>query len=171
MILFKVLTKKLEKDGDSQFQNFRVNFHKFHAVFPTRLSQARPSQVLRKMFSENAHGCAQNPENGYGFDFFRPRPQRWRWISQVMKPGFNLWMLKPKSSQSTGCTHIHQTSQKCLNKVYQKADGNCFLWQKRGVDGIHAKLDHNNVRSVLRNTQKRYVGPFGKKGMECWHPV
>jgi hypothetical protein len=33
MSLFKV------KDGASQFQNFRVNFHKFHALFSTRLSQ------------------------------------------------------------------------------------------------------------------------------------
>jgi hypothetical protein len=27
-----VLTRKSVKDGASQFQNFRVNFHKFHAV-------------------------------------------------------------------------------------------------------------------------------------------
>jgi hypothetical protein len=39
MILLKVLTKKFVKDGASQFQNFRVNFHKFHALFSTRLSQ------------------------------------------------------------------------------------------------------------------------------------
>jgi hypothetical protein len=30
MILFKVLTKKFVKDGASQFQKFRINFHKFH---------------------------------------------------------------------------------------------------------------------------------------------
>jgi hypothetical protein len=68
-ILFKMLTKKFLKDGDSQFQNFRVNFHKFHALFCTRLSQTRLSQVLRKMDSENAHGCAQNAKNSFGFDF------------------------------------------------------------------------------------------------------
>jgi hypothetical protein len=28
------------------------------------------SQVLRKMVSKNAHGCAQNAEHGFGFDFF-----------------------------------------------------------------------------------------------------
>jgi hypothetical protein len=27
------------KDGASQFQNFRVNFHTFHAMFSTRLSE------------------------------------------------------------------------------------------------------------------------------------
>jgi hypothetical protein len=39
MILFKVLTKKFVKDGASQFQNIRVNFHTFHTLFSARLSQ------------------------------------------------------------------------------------------------------------------------------------
>jgi histone-lysine N-methyltransferase SETMAR len=53
-----------------------------------------------------------------------------------MKPGFHLWMLKPKSSQSSGCTHTHQTSWKCLNKCYVPRSqifyledgGDTFLW-------------------------------------------
>jgi hypothetical protein len=59
------------KYGTSQFQNFRVNFHKFRALICTRLSQL--PQVLRKMCSENAHGCAQNAENGFGFEYFLER--------------------------------------------------------------------------------------------------
>jgi hypothetical protein len=39
MILFKVLTRKFVKDGASQFQNFCVNYHKFHALVSTTLSQ------------------------------------------------------------------------------------------------------------------------------------
>jgi hypothetical protein len=31
--------QKSEKDSASQFQNFHVNFHKFHALFSTRLSE------------------------------------------------------------------------------------------------------------------------------------
>jgi hypothetical protein len=31
---------KYVKDGASQFQNFHVNFHKFHAIFSTRLLQS-----------------------------------------------------------------------------------------------------------------------------------
>jgi hypothetical protein len=31
--------KKYVKDSASQSQNFRVNFHKFHALFSMRLSQ------------------------------------------------------------------------------------------------------------------------------------
>jgi hypothetical protein len=38
-LLFKMLTKQFVKDGASEFQNFRVNFHKFHALFSTILSQ------------------------------------------------------------------------------------------------------------------------------------
>jgi hypothetical protein len=35
------------------------------------------------------------------------------------------------------------------------ADSSCFLGQEKGTDsGIHATRDHNNVRSVLRNTRK-----------------
>jgi hypothetical protein len=67
MIFFKV------KDGTSQFQNFRVNFHKFHALFSMRLSQAKLSQVSHKivyMGSENAYGFPQNAENGFSFEFF-----------------------------------------------------------------------------------------------------
>jgi hypothetical protein len=35
-------------DGASQVQNPPVNFRKYHALFSTRLSQSRLSQVLRK---------------------------------------------------------------------------------------------------------------------------
>jgi hypothetical protein len=31
--------KKFEKDGGSQFQNFRLNFHRLQPLFSTRLSQ------------------------------------------------------------------------------------------------------------------------------------
>jgi hypothetical protein len=76
--LVRNVDNKFVKDGISQFQNFRVYFHKFHALFPIRLSQARPSQVLCKMGCENAHRCIQNTENGLGLDFFRAIQQRWQ---------------------------------------------------------------------------------------------
>jgi hypothetical protein len=93
-----------------------------------------------------------------------------------MNPGFHLWMLKPKSSQSSGCTHIHQTNRKGLNKRSLPARKlmvcNCFLRQERSADGgIHATRDHNNVRRVLRNTNKKCLGPFRTKGFERWHIV
>jgi hypothetical protein len=69
LILLRELAKKFVKDGASQFQNFLVNFHKFHPLFSTEYhSSASLSQVLRKMVSD-AHWCAQNAENCFGFDF------------------------------------------------------------------------------------------------------
>jgi hypothetical protein len=35
--LIESIDQKFVKDSTSQFQNFRVNFHKFHALFSTRL--------------------------------------------------------------------------------------------------------------------------------------
>jgi hypothetical protein len=66
-------------------------------------------------------------------------------------------MLKPKSSPSSGCTHIHQTSQKSLNKCCLPAGKLMVtsLGQEKSADvGIHATRDHNNVTSVLQNTKK-----------------
>jgi transposase len=37
--LVKALPKKICEDSTSQFQNFHVNFHKFHALFSMILSQ------------------------------------------------------------------------------------------------------------------------------------
>jgi hypothetical protein len=36
--LVQSVDQKFVKDGASQFQNFYVNFHKFHALFSVRLS-------------------------------------------------------------------------------------------------------------------------------------
>jgi hypothetical protein len=55
-------------------------------------------------------------------------------------------MPKLKSSQSSGHTHIYQTSQKCLSTC-------CFLGQEGSADGgTQATRDHNNVKNVLQNT-------------------
>jgi hypothetical protein len=70
-----------------------------------------------------------------------------------MKPGFHLWTLKPKSSQISGCTHVHQTSWKSLNKCcLPESCWQLFFGtgQERSADGgIHAARGHINVRHVL----------------------
>jgi hypothetical protein len=72
-------------------------------------------------------------------------------------------MLKPKSSQSTGCTHT-LNNPKNLKTFCQKADGNCFLGQERSADDrIYATRDHSNVRSVLRNTNETALGHLEEK--------
>jgi hypothetical protein len=76
-------------------------------------------QILRKMGSENTYGCTQDAERLW-CRFFRAIPQTWWRISQSHLTGdeiwFHLWLLKPKSSQSSGCTHFHKTSQRSLHK-------------------------------------------------------
>jgi hypothetical protein len=62
------------KDSSSQFQNFRVNFHKspncMHSSLRDYYSYPKlSSHVLRKMGSENAHECAERAENVFGVDF------------------------------------------------------------------------------------------------------
>jgi hypothetical protein len=58
--------------------------------------------------------------------------------------------------QSKQWMHTHLPNRmKTLKQTLcacQKADGNCFPGHGRSADdGIHIKMDHNNVRSVLRN--------------------
>jgi hypothetical protein len=64
--------------------------------------------------------------------------------------------------QSKQWMHTHSPNKpkkfKQTLSACQKADGNCVMGQERSVEGgIHVTRDHNNVRSVLRNT-KDYVG-------------
>jgi hypothetical protein len=78
------------------------------------------------------------------------------------------WILfvnvETKDSQSSGCAHIHQSCRKSLNKLCQKAHGNCFLGQERSAhDRIHATKDNNIFRSVLRNTKMLHRATQKKK--------
>jgi hypothetical protein len=46
-------------------------------------------------------------------------------------------------------------ARKVYTNVCQKTDGNCFLGQERSTaGGMHATVNHNNLRSVLQNTKK-----------------
>jgi hypothetical protein len=63
--MHEVLTKEFVKEGVSQLRKFSVNVHKFHTL----------ASFAREVSSENAHECAQNAENGFGFGFFRAIPR------------------------------------------------------------------------------------------------
>jgi hypothetical protein len=77
VILFKVLTKKLE-DGASQFQNFCVCFHKFHAVLYKIITISLGYHKFCERWVLKMLTGAQNAENGLGYDFFfGVKPQRW----------------------------------------------------------------------------------------------
>jgi hypothetical protein len=74
-------------------------------------------------------------------------------------------MLKPKGSQSSACTHIHQTNQKDFkNVVCQKADGNYFLGRERSADGgiqrtaITSEVYFETLRKLRRAIQNKWHG-------------
>jgi hypothetical protein len=51
----------------------------------------------------------------------------------------------------------------------QEANGSCFLGQERCADGgIYEIRDHNNVRSVLRNTKKKKLHRTGHSEQKAW---
>jgi hypothetical protein len=74
------------------------------------------------MGSKNIHKCSQNAENGFGFDFLEQYHKGGNeFLSHIVRvtddeTWVSLVNVEPKSSKSTGCTHINQTSRKSLNK-------------------------------------------------------
>jgi hypothetical protein len=83
----------------------------------------------------------------------------------MMKPGYHLWKMKPKSSQSSGCTHIHQTSRNNLNAhclPARKLMGT-FSWTGKGCWWWNSC---NKESQKWQNTKSEK-----KKGVECWHMV
>jgi hypothetical protein len=73
-----------------------------------------------------------------------------------MKPGFQLYVETKEQSKQWMHAHLPNKLKKFKQmSACQKAGGSCFLGQERSADDeIHATSDHNNVRSVLRNTKK-----------------
>jgi hypothetical protein len=84
---------------------------------------------------------------------------------QIMKPGLHVWILKPQSSQSSGCTHIHQTSRKSLNKRLpaRKLMATVF-WDRKGVLMVEFMQQGTTVTpEVYCGTRKACVDPFWTK--------
>jgi hypothetical protein len=117
------------------------------------------SQVMSKMGSKNAHGCTQNAQNGFGFDFLdRYHEDDGEFLNHTVQViGDETWVsvLNAETKQQLK-QRMHTNSPNKPRKFKQmlsacmKADGNWFLGQERSADGgIHTKRDHNNVRSVL----------------------
>jgi hypothetical protein len=147
-----------------------VNFHKLNSLLSTRLSQAKlSSQVLRKICSENAHRCAENAENGFGVSRIflgRYHKDGEEFLDHIIRiTGDETWISfvnVETKEQPKQWMHTHEpNNSKKFKQTYacQKADGNFFLGQERSVDVIHGTRDRNDLRNLLRNTQKDCVGP------------
>jgi hypothetical protein len=111
---------------------------------------------LHKIGSENAHGCAQNVENGFDYDFLeRYHKDGDEILIHIVRitddeTWFSFVNFETTESESSGCTQIHQTSRKNLNKRCPPANWwKLFLGQEwSAYGGIHATRSHNNVRTV-----------------------
>jgi hypothetical protein len=79
-----------------------------------------------------------------------------------MEPRFLLWVLKPKSSQSSGCTHINHTSRKSLNKSClpaRKLMVTAFC-DRKGVLMVEFMQQGTTIMpEMCRETLKNCVGP------------
>jgi hypothetical protein len=172
MILLKVLTKKFVKDSVSKSQNFHVNFHKFHALLSTRLSQARLSQVLHKMGSENALVCPQNADNGFGFDFLeRCHKDGDEFLNHIVTDDEILFSFvnAETKEESKQWTHTHSpnkskkfkqtlSTRKLMTTVFWDREGALMVEFMQQGTTITSELYCKTLKKLLRATQKKRCG-------------
>jgi hypothetical protein len=108
---------------------------------------------LPRIGFKNAHGCPQNAENSFGFDFLKCND----YLNHIVQvTGDETWVsFMNVDAKGQSKQWIHTYSPNRLKKfkqttAYQKADGIYFLGQERSANGgIHITMYHNNIRSVL----------------------
>lgn len=125
------------------------------------------------MGSPDVHECMQNAEKSFSFHFFRVIPHRWHsllnYIIQVTCD--ETWLpfvnteTKEQSKQQTH-THSPNKPKKVLNKCLPARKMITVFWNRKAVLMVkfNATSDHNNIRSVLWNTNCRAI-PNKRCGM------
>jgi hypothetical protein len=118
------------------------------------------------MDSKNAHQCTKNAGDGFSFDFLRVIPQRCQWISQSHRTSNRSWNVDficecwiQRAVKAVDAHTLTKQAKKNLHKhclPARKLMASVYsVWQEWSADGwIHVTRDHNNIRSVLRNTKK-----------------
>jgi hypothetical protein len=77
-------------------------------------------------------------------------------------------MLKPKCSQSSGCTHIHQKAGKFKQSLSARKLMATVFWDRKGVLMVDFMQQETTItREVYCELLKNYVGPLRTKGVEC----
>jgi hypothetical protein len=128
------------------------------------------------MFSENAHGCVQSGENGFGFDslerYLKDGDEFLNHIVRVTgnEPWVSFVNVETKE-QSKQWMHIHQASRKSSNKLClcQKTVGISFL-DRKGVLLVEFVQQGTTIKSEVCceiQKKKKCVEPFRTKGFEC----
>jgi hypothetical protein len=109
------------------------------------------------------HRCSQNAESGLIFEFlgrYHNDGDKFRkhitWLTGgETSVSFVNVETKEQSKQWMHTRSPNKPKKFKQTSTCQQADGSCFMRQERSADGgIHAARDHNNIRSVLRNTKK-----------------
>jgi hypothetical protein len=121
----------------SEWKTSLNNFRTFmwFSTYSTHCSVQDCHKFCARWVSEMLTGVHKT-QNGFSLDFFRVIPQRWWWIPRSHHTSDRCWNLGlicehwNQSSQSSGCTHIHQTNWESLNKWYLPES----CWQLLGQD-------------------------------------
>jgi hypothetical protein len=131
----------------------RLGYNKFCARWvPKMLRRQRMASVLT--FLERYH------EDGDEFPITS-------YERQMTKPGFHLLMLKPTSSQSSGCRSIDQPSRRSSNRRLQEILTAVF-WGKKGMMMVEfMQLGTTITPELYCKPLKNCVVPFRIVGMEC----
>jgi hypothetical protein len=161
--LVQSVDQKICESRRLKYQNFHVIFHKFHALFSTRLLQLGQAITrLAQDWFENAHGCAQNPENGFGFDFFLEQYHKdgdvfLNHIALVTDDETRVSFVNAETQeQSKQWLHTHSPNKP---KSFKKR---CLLSRKLMATVF---LDMNEVLMVESMQRRTTIG------VECRHPV
>jgi hypothetical protein len=133
MVLIKIVYSKICERGHFTISELSYEFPQISRTVLYEIIADRPGYLkfyarwVQKILT-GAHG-AQRMASALTFSerYDKHGDEFLNHSVRMMKPGFLWRMLKPKSSQSSGCTHIHQTSRKQTLSACKKADDNCFL--------------------------------------------
>jgi histone-lysine N-methyltransferase SETMAR len=130
---------------------------KFHAVFSTRLSQVKLSQVLRNMVSESATGAHKTQRMASTLTFLERYPKDGdEFCNHIARVTYNETRVSFVNAEiKEQWMHTHSPNKPKKFKQTTVCQ-NAVLWgRKKSADGgIHATGDHNNVTSVLQNIKK-----------------
>jgi hypothetical protein len=122
------------------------------------------------MGSENAHGWAQNAENGFGFDFLERHHRDGDEFLNHIATGDETWVTfvnVETKKQSKQWMYAHSPNKPKTNVACQKPLGTLF-WDRNGVLMVECMQQGTTMSSEMYfETIKNCVKPFGTNSVEC----
>jgi hypothetical protein len=126
------------------------------------------------MGSENAHGCAQNAENFFSFDFLEQCHEVGNeFVSRIIRvTGDDTWVLflnveTKEQSKQWMCTYSPNKRKKLIPTSPRKLI-TAVSWDRKGVPLVVFMQQGTTMTSkVYCETLINCVGPFRIKGVDC----